>query len=334
MSDNIAPGAEKLPEDKRYSSACLVFNGVAGRGNAERDLETIRAILEPEIDLDIRLTSKEVDADRLADEAVQRGVELVIAAGGDGTVSAVADALIGTNIPMAVIPRGTANALANGLGIPIAIEAACRVVLDGTTRTISTARCNGKPMLLLAGIGLEAETVAKADRKAKNRLGILAYILSGINQLQDLKDFETRLETEDEVITFSAVGVTVANVAPPTSILAQGPANLVPDDEFLDVTIFAPRTILDAIAASYHLLQTAFSHTPCDRNDIGYLRVKRAQIYTDPPQKVVVDGEIIGTTPVVVEVIPRSLAVMVPQSQAPSPTEKLNGLPNLTVEHK
>ncbi|MGA9382705.1 MAG: hypothetical protein WBV73_28420 [Phormidium sp.] len=104
--------------------------------------------------------------------------------------------------------------------------------------------------------------------------------------------------------------------------------------EIEKVTIFAPVTVLNAIAASYHLLQTAFTGKPTERNDIGYLRVKKATINTDPPQKVVVDGEVIGTTPVFVEVIPHSLIVMVPESQAAAPVEKLNGLPDLTVESR
>ncbi|MFB2896816.1 YegS/Rv2252/BmrU family lipid kinase [Aerosakkonemataceae cyanobacterium BLCC-F50] len=334
MSKNNLIETENLQQTRKYTSACLIFNPVSGRGNNERDLELIKSILEPELQLDIQLTSEEVSATQLAREALEGDAELVIASGGDGTVSAVAAALINSNVPLAVIPRGTANAFAVSMGIPTNIEAACQAILEGETRVISTALCNGQPMLLLAGIGLEAETIAKADRTAKNRLGILAYILAAINQLRDLKSFDARLEREDEVISFSAVGVTVANVAPPTSILAQGPASLIPDDEFLDVTIFAPVSMLNAIAASYHLLQTAFSGTPTERNDIGYLRVKKALIDTDPPQKVVVDGEVIGTTPVFVEAIPNSLIVMIPQSQAAAPVEKLDGLPDLTIEPK
>jgi YegS/Rv2252/BmrU family lipid kinase len=332
MLDNILPKIEKVQKNPKYVSACLIFNPVAGRGNPDGDLELIKSILEPEVKLDIQLTSKETSASDLARQAMAGDVKLIIASGGDGTVSAVADALINSNVPLAVIPRGTANAFAVSLGIPTNIEGACQVILEGTTRVISTGRCNGKPMLLLAGIGLEAETVAQADRTAKNRLGILAYILSGIKQLRSLKYFETRLEREGEVITFSAVGVTIANVAPPTSILAQGPASVVPDDEFLDVTIFAPVAMLNAIAASYHLLINAFRGTPTERKDIGYLRVKKALIDTHPPQKVAVDGEVIGTTPVSVEVIPQSLIVMVPESQAAAPVEKLDGLPDLSVE--
>lgn len=242
------------------NSACLIFNPVAGQGNSEQDLATIRSLLESKIILDIRFTSKEIDASQLAREAIDRGVKTIIASGGDGTLSKVAEALVGTDIPFGIIARGTANAFAKALGIPNTIEAACQTILKGKTKTIDTAYCNGKSMMLLAGIGFEAETVEQADREIKNRFGSIAYILSGIKQLKNLKSFEAEIETEDQMIKVKAAAITVANAAPSTSILAQGPAGVVFDDGLLDLTIVAPTTIRKAIAAAYHLLLTAITH--------------------------------------------------------------------------
>src|SRR4028119_2018663 len=89
-----------LPIMKR--SACLIFNPVAGQSDPDQDLSQIQALLDPEFDLDIRLTTPEVDASQLAYDAVARGVHLVIASGGDGTLSAAAEALVGTNIPFGI----------------------------------------------------------------------------------------------------------------------------------------------------------------------------------------------------------------------------------------
>jgi YegS/Rv2252/BmrU family lipid kinase len=316
-------------------SACLIFNPVAGQNNPEQDLAIIRAILEPAIALDIYLTTEEVDAGELVQEAIARGVETVIASGGDGTLSAAAAALVGTNIPLGVIPRGTANAFASALKLPDTIDAACEIILAGATRQVDAAMCNGKPMVLLAGIGFEAETVEKADRDAKNRFGLLAYILAGIKQLQEMEAFEAEIETEDKIITVAAVAVTVANAAPATSILAQGPAGVIVDDGLLDVTLIAPANVAGAIAASYHLFRTALSGNPVERDDIGYLKAKHLKITTNPPQKVVLDGEIIGTTPIEVECIPGGLTILVPPTMVEvPPEEKLEGLPGLTVEYK
>ncbi len=229
-------------------SACLIFNPVAGQGDSEQDLATIKRILEPEFDLDIQLTTEEVSGGDLARQAVDNNVEMIIASGGDGTISAVAEALIETDIPLGAIARGTANAFANALGIPDTIEAACRVIVEGATKKVDAAMCNGsKPMILLAGIGFEAETVEDADREAKNRLGMLAYVLSGLKQLREFEKFETTIETDDKIIKVKANAVTVANAAPPTSVLAQGTAGVIYDDGLLDVTIIAPQTRASAI---------------------------------------------------------------------------------------
>jgi YegS/Rv2252/BmrU family lipid kinase len=315
-------------------SACLIFNPVSGQGNPEQDLNKIKELLSPEIELDIHFTTEEVDGDRLAREALERNVEAIIASGGDGTLSAVATALIGTNIPLGIISRGTANAFANALGIPDTIPEACQTILKGVVRTVDTGVCNGKPMILLVGIGFEAETVAEADRETKDRLGILAYILAGVKQLQKMEKFTAEIETEDKVIHVLATAVTIANAAPPTSILAQGVAGTIEDDGLLDVTIVAPENKLGAIAASYHLLQSALQNESAERDDIGYLRTKRVKVTTDPPQKVVVDGEIVGTTPVEIECIPKALTVFVPAHLNTQPDEKLEGLPGLQIKSK
>lgn len=315
-------------------SACLIFNPVAGQGNPEQELEQIQSLLSPELDLEIRRTTETVDADQLAKEAVEQGFDLVIASGGDGTLSAAAAALMRTSIPLGVIARGTANAFANALGIPTTIEGACQTILENFTQTIDIAYCNGLPMVLLAGIGFEAETVALATREAKNRFGILAYVLSGLRQLGNLEQFEAHIETDDKIISVSASALTIANAAPATSVLAQGPAGLVVNDGLLDLTIIAPSSKAGAIAATYHLLQSALSGNPSDRNDIGYLRSRQFKITTEPPQKVVLDGEIIGTTPIEVECIPAGLTVFMPATAEEAPSEKLEGLPDLLVEAK
>jgi YegS/Rv2252/BmrU family lipid kinase len=315
-------------------TAYLIFNPVAGQGNADQDLATIRSILEPAIALEIHLTTAEIDADQLAMAAVKQGVEAVIASGGDGTISAATTALIGTEIPLGVICRGTANAFANALDLPMTIEAACQTILAGETRVIDAAQCNHKPMVLLAGIGFEAEAVERADRDSKNRFGLLAYIMAGIEQLQQLAQFEAKIETEDKIIHVSASAITIANAAPPTSILAQGSAGVIFDDGLLDVTIIAPANKTGAIAASYELLTSAFKGDATTRSDIGYLRTRKLTITTEPPQKVVVDGEVTESTPITIECIPGGLIVFAPRNELLQPIERLEGLPNLSVEIK
>lgn len=294
-------------------SACLIFNPVAGQSDPDIDLNKIKVLLSEEIDLDIQFTTPEVDGEQLAKEAVARGVESIIASGGDGTISAVAGALLETNIPLGIISRGTANAFANALGIPDTIEKACLTILDGKTKIIDVARCNGKPMVLLAGIGFEAQTIDATDREFKNIFGKAAYLFSAFQKLADLATFETKIEVNEEVMEFNAAAVTVANAAPATSVLAQGPDQVICDDGLLDITIVAPNHQAAALAATYHLLQTAFQNEAAARNDISFLRAKRVKISTLPPQKLVLDGEVVGEMESFeIECIPDGLTIFVP----------------------
>ena len=271
-------------------------------------------------------------SEQLAREAVARGSELIITSGGDGTVSMAANALIGTGIPLAVIPSGSANAFANGLGLPTTIEEACIAILQGATLTIDVARCNGRAMILLAGIGLEADTVHETDHQLKKDFGILSYILAGLAQMQDLPRFEAEIVTENQKITVSATAITVANIAPHTSILAQGAGNTVPDDGLLDVTIFTPSDTLEALGSAIELFQSGLLHQATESHHIGYLRATEVKVTTNPPQKLTIDGEMRGTTPTAFEIVPASLTVVTFYEQVFP--ERLTGLLDLNIQHK
>jgi YegS/Rv2252/BmrU family lipid kinase len=313
-------------------TAHLIFNPVAGQGNAEQELALIESLLSPEFALQIHQTTPEISAEDLAVAAISQSAELIIAAGGDGTLSAVAGKIANTGIPLGVIPRGTANAFANALGIPTEIANACQTILAGFTQAIDLATCNGYPMLLLVGIGLEANAIDAASREAKDRFGILAYLMAGLQQLQEMELFEVTIETESTVITCQASAITVANAAPATSILAQGADEVVYTDGLLDITIFAPASTMGALMASYHLLQSALQNRATVRDDIGYLRTHHARITTNPPQKVVVDGEIIEADSIEVSSIPLGLTIFVPRTIPEAPAQRLGGLPNLKVK--
>lgn len=312
IASNLATAEAIIALLRQTRVGYLIINPISGQGNFEQDIALIHKLLEPQIRLNVHLTTPELSAEQLAQEAIASGAELIIASGGDGTVSAVAGAVVGTGIPLGVIPRGTANAFAVALGIPTNIRAACETILAGTTHVVDAARCNGYPMILLAGIGFEAEMVEKANREAKSRFGALAYIVAGIQQLNEHELFDTQIDMGGVVTPFQAGAVTIANAAPPTSVLAQGLGQVISNDGFLDVTIATASTKLQAINAMLNLFGSALVKTAPNRPDIIHLRTKRLKVTTEPPQKIVVDGEIIGTTPVEIECIPNGLTVFAP----------------------
>lgn len=312
LATNLATAEAIITKLGQNRFAYLIFNPVSGQGNAEKDIAFIQQLLKPQIHLAIHLTNPDTSPVNLAQEAIVAGVDLIIASGGDGTVSAVAGAIIGTGIPLGVIPRGTANAFASALGIPGNIKGACEVILTGITHTIDAARCNLHPLILLAGIGFEAETVERADRESKKLLGPLAYILAGMQQLKEHELFDTEIQVEGVVSHFQAGAITIANAAPSTSVLAQGMGQVIPNDGLLEVTISTQNTKMEAIDAIIDLLGAALMKSAVRREDTVSFRTQEIKVTTNPPQKVVVDGEIIGTTPVEIQCIPNGLTVIAP----------------------
>ncbi|MBE7386026.1 MAG: methylglyoxal synthase [Leptolyngbya sp. SIO1E4] len=290
----------------------LIFNPIAGQGNPDQDLALIRRLLEPQVQLHVVLTNETQDPAEQAEAAIAAGTELVIASGGDGTVSAIAGAVMETDVPLGVIPRGTANAFAVALGIPTNIQAACETILAGTTRVVDAARCNGKPLILLTGIGLEAEMVDRANRELKNQLGVLAYLFAGVQQLHEQTPFKAIIDIEGDVTEVETSAITVANAAPATSVLAQGFGQVLVNDGLLDVTIATPENRLQGLNALTSLFAAALVNTPTNREDIIRLRAKQLRITTEPPQKVVIDGEIITAETVELVSVPDSLTVLAP----------------------
>jgi len=136
IATNLATAEIILAHLARQRRAVLIFNPAAGNLRAEQDLQFVCEQLAPHFNLHVEQTTPERDAATLAREAVAAGVDVAIAAGGDGTVSAVAGELFNTRIPLGIIPRGTANAFAAALGFPALnpLRSACQIILQGATK--------------------------------------------------------------------------------------------------------------------------------------------------------------------------------------------------------
>lgn len=119
------------------------------------------------------------DAKGAAAKAVKHGVETVVVCGGDGTVRAAAEALVGTRAALAVVPRGTANLFASGLGLPSDIDDVVGLIASQERRTIDTATLNGKTFCVMAGVGFDVRMLDGAE-DGKERMGTLAYVASGV----------------------------------------------------------------------------------------------------------------------------------------------------------
>ena len=312
LATNVATAAAIMVQLQKSRVGHLIFNPVAGQGNPDQDLALIRRVLEPQVQLNVIFTNAEEDPADQAKVAIADGADLIIASGGDGTISAVAGSVIHTGIPLGVIPRGTANAFAVAMGIPTDIQAACETILANTPCVVDAARCNDTPYILLAGIGFEAEMVDRADRELKNRLGVLAYLFAGVQQFQEQTAFDAVIEIEGEPINVQTGTITVANAAPTTSVLAQGFGQVIVDDGLLDVTIATPENRFQGFNALTSLFASALVNIPTQREDIIRLRTHKLKITTNPIQKVVIDGEIVSPEVLEFECLSKSLTVLAP----------------------
>ena len=246
-------------------------------------------------------------------DAEGEGDSIIIASGGDGTVGAVASALQNSNIPLGIIPRGTANAFSVALGIPTRLKAACTNLLLGNLRRVDVALCNNRPMILLAGLGFEAGMVDKASRELKNILGPMAYIFSGARQLVDQQPFHATMQIDGKEYKLDASAITMANAAPATSVMAQGFGEVIPDDGLLEVIVASPKDRISGLSVLSSLAWSAIMSSSANHNNnIACFRTKELQIELDDVQKLVIDGEVLDAKTITVSVNPGALQVVAP----------------------
>jgi diacylglycerol kinase (ATP) len=141
----------------------------------------------------------EVPKSRYAPKQVKRalaeGTELIFVWGGDGTVQRCIDAAAGSDTAIAILPAGTANLLATNLGIPQDIEQAVHIGLYGERRKLDVGRFNGEKFAVMAGAGFDASMIQRADGSLKERMGRVAYVWTGSQQLR-AKPFKAKIEVD------------------------------------------------------------------------------------------------------------------------------------------
>lgn len=302
------------------NAAWIIANPISGGKKWDKNKDYIIKQLSHYFKLTIKTTSEEVSGTELAQQAIEEGVQTVIACGGDGTVSQVATALIDTDASLGIIPLGTTNAMSHVLwGISskiIPIESACLNIIEGYSARIDTAQCNDELMLLLAGVGFEQKMIEQASREAKNAHGQFAYLQGLWRAIGQNQAFKLTLKLDDnEPQEININSITIANAAPITTVLAQGRG--APDirDGKLDIT-WIPHTN-SASEPIFNLFELALSGlTDTSFNDdIQHAHAKSVQLSAESGIKYVIDGEERETDALTVKINPNSLNVLMPEVQ-------------------
>jgi diacylglycerol kinase (ATP) len=291
-----------------YQKVHVVINPAAGQD--EPILNVLNHVFHPTgIDWEVSLTHKSGDATHFAAEAAASGVDLVAAYGGDGTQMEVANGLLGTGVPQAILPGGTGNAMAHDLGISLKLQEATElIVTSAKRRAIDLAKIGDQYFMLRAYAGLSADSAASRDEKDK--YGQLAYVQAALNFLRYVPEAHYKATIDGEVIEGEALICFILNAGSIGGVMGLelpkvGNVNI--SDGYLD--LYAIKKGMQPLRS---VSKYIFNHDGADTG-VYHWRAKEITIEADPIQDVWIDGELGGQTPFTVTAVPQALEIVVPE---------------------
>lgn len=183
--------------------ARLIYNPSSGREIVKRRLPDILEYLEEAgYETSCHATRGEFDATQEAERAVARGFDLIIAAGGDGTIYEVVNGMAEKphRPALGIIPCGTSNDFARAIGIPKSINEACQIIAAGKTKKVDIGKINDRYFINIAGGGVLTNLTYEVPSKLKTMIGQLAYYVKGMEKLPFIRPIHMRIETKDSVL--------------------------------------------------------------------------------------------------------------------------------------
>jgi YegS/Rv2252/BmrU family lipid kinase len=296
-----------MNQTAQYKNIHFVIN--PGAGQDEPILNTINRVFLPyDINWTVSITKKDVPikADTPDD------TDLVAVYGGDGTVKDVISSLLDSDLPLAILPGGTGNAVAHKLGIPIQLEQALQVIVgEHEQRKIDIGEIHSADgethhFLLRSTIGLYNEMMRSTSPEMKKRFGDLAYFIAGIMSMRENKHLVFELTIDGETIIVQGHTCMVANIS---TIGGHAPIDIAPQvdpgDGLLDVLVF------DAI--SEDILSTLRSQIRPDIDPFSkHWQGREISIQTEEPQSIIVDGEDGCNTRADIRLLPQAVSILVP----------------------
>ena len=288
----------------------IIANPNVGIDKVKRDIVTRVASLIAKKDgtADVTYTYQPGMGKQYASMAKMDGYDAVYAAGGDGTINDVASGLIGTDVPLGIIPLGTGNGFARGLGIPIDPEKFTQVLLNNKTKMIDTGKISAHQFLATAGVGFDAKIAHEFNKSYKNLRSIPVYAYLALKNYLQNRPQEVSLVVDGNEMTRTVFGITIAN----TSQYGGG-AIIAPQADPANgklVAVLIPKVnLFTAIPA----VKKLFDGSVTDIKALEFIEFKTLKIKRKIPGFYHVDGEAYkGTATVNVAVQPKSLTVIVP----------------------
>lgn len=240
-------------------------------------------------------------------KSYQNLVELVIVGGGDGTLNAAIEGLIETQLPLGILPMGTANDLARTLGIPTSLSAACQVIASGKIRRIDLGWVNGKHFFNVASLGLSVQITERLTKEVKQRWGIFAYAFTALQVIWKSRIFRAEIHANNKIYYVKTIQIAIGNgryygggmtIAQDATI----------DDRRLDLYSLETNNWWQIIA----LLPAIRQGNHAISSNVRTLESQEIEVYTSKGLAINTDGEITTHTPAKFRVIPKALIVIAP----------------------
>lgn len=291
----------------------VVWNPAAGRGQAARRRPELDAALSEAAaragarEYEVLATAGPGDGERQAARAAAAGATVVAAAGGDGTMGEVVNGIAGTAASLAVLPLGTGNDFARCLGVGLDVRRAATTLFGGRRRAVDLGRAQARWFANVAGCGLDAAVAERVNRGYRRLRGTAAYVAALGETLLRYRAAMLRVEVDGSAMELRALLCSVANTVSYGGGMRIAPDALV-DDGLLDVCVLAEVGFVEFAAAFPRVYRG--THTTHPR--VHMLRGRAIRVESDRPLPVLVDGEVVGRTPLVCSVAHAAIEVMVP----------------------
>ncbi|MBP8953267.1 MAG: diacylglycerol kinase family lipid kinase [Armatimonadetes bacterium] len=262
------------------------------------------------IDTEVILTTGPGHATSAARQAAGQGLDLVVVAGGDGTINEAVQGLAGTDTALGIVPLGTGNVLAWYMGLEREdIPGACRVITQGARREIDLGRLNGRYFINMAGIGLDAQVAADVDPTMKRSMGRLGFMWQFIVTLVIRRPWPFDVRVDNQHVSGRLWSVIICNTPVYTWRVSMA-KSAHPADGLLDIVLVhkcARGQLLEDLSAMF-----LHSSSAADSEHMQVIRGRHLEVRSLPDAPWQVEGEVGGKTPVVCDVAPLALKLAVP----------------------
>lgn len=285
---------------------CLVIhNPNAGRRRTALLTRVLQGLWEGGWVVELRETQARGDAMRLAEEAEKEAYDILLVAGGDGTINEAVNGLTGRSLPLGIIPLGTANVLAAEIGMPRTRRAIVRVLLAARTQRIFLGAMRHRRFVMMAGIGFDARVVAGVDPAFKRWTGKIAYVWQSLVELRRYRPVRYRINIDGQ--DWSAASAVIAKGHFYAGRYVCAPNARLTEDR-LYVCLFSRPGRMQVIRYGLALL-TGQLHRLSDVVVVPALQVALEDASGEPIQA---DGEIVATAPEQIRVDPNGIDLIVP----------------------